>query len=1051
MDDSRCFTVRNVVANDDDTGLSQSVLLSPQQATRKLNLLEANTELFGLLDANQEARDENGASAFSLLSKRGQSLSAVDKLLDVSANVNAVNRAKMTPLMILAGCRDAGNLESAVKMLLAEGAATNATDHQRMTVLHHFAQKCHFPEVEDIVELLVDARADLTAADQRGQTPLFTACVANNLYACKRLIALGAEVNIVDRFNSTLLRATMQTAGVRIQVMIVAAGAHLNTDSFTPSEVQELLFASAEIGEKGATRALVKANANIEARDSNGRTALLLAAAHGSLQAARELIEAGAYVDSRDDRGNTALHLSCANGQLLIAKELIENGAGVDETNHNGDTPLLSAIKHGKHELISPLSEKGADINAKTSSGETALHTVARSGDLQTCCELLNCHADVEALNQDHRSALAVAAHAGKGKVCCLLLKRGARSTYSISFFHCMCNAVRKGDVATLARFVEMGESVNQRDGRGTGLLHWAVRNERLCVIRWLLTHGAGVSAANDDGFTPLHDACLLSNRTSARTVSDIIGLLLAHGADINALTVFRQTPLDVGVEARNRVPASVLRRAKLEKDLIAAGGESTTPAMLVVRLGGPPGVGKSTLTQSLLVKHWKRFFIDESVDDEAATNMKQRTKGIDRQVFTDRDSAEYAIFDLGGHGEFLASHQMFIGDGTVPVVDCVVVSLQDESAESSAFKWCSLFASRNRPNPSPWPMILIATRADKATDDQRHAMDRVYNNIKETFDGYFSFPFDEPFYIDARKSWKDATISLRQALSALHHDLLGQETALHQPAICLKIIEQLPALRKRAKAPVITKEQFISFMHPLVGLSEDSYSVGSSEVASLFEKALEYLSGFATVLVFQSEPARKYVVIEPKWLLTEIVGRLMSEPPLPPPYIHYDNGCIKKDKAVQVLKTSHLPGEAALKMTADLGFCLEKVSTNKILNPSKLCGYPGQRWPYRESMPVTGGRRLKCKGVVAIASAFFPHLQVHFYNQYCAKYGEKLRMWPGGIKLSAARRGWDEALIEADSTNLSIDIIVRTRRGRDGDGAKLLHDLTEETLRKAA
>ena len=79
-----------------------------------------------------------------------------------------------------------------------------------------------------------------------------------------------------------------------------------------------------------------------------------------------------------------------------------------------------------------------------------------------------------------------------------------------------------------------------------------------------------------------------------------------------------------------------------------------------------------------------------------------------------------FTIFDLGGHGEFLATHQMFIGDGSVPVIDCVVVSALDEKLKDNTLKWCSLFASRNQPVATPWPLLLIATRADKATQHQK-------------------------------------------------------------------------------------------------------------------------------------------------------------------------------------------------------------------------------------------------------------------------------------------------------------------------------------------
>ena len=383
-------------------------------------------------------------------------------------------------------------------------------------------------------------------------------------------------------------------------------------------------------------------------------------------------------------------------------------------------------------------------------------------------------------------------------------------------------------------------------------------------------------------------------------------------------------------------------------------------------------------------------------------------------------------------------------------VVDVIVVSAVAEALEETVSKWCSLFASRNQPSSTPWPLLLIATRLDQATMSQKHAVKVVYNKIKQAFGDYFRFPFSNPFFIDARKSWADSTMVLREALRALHQELVNGDELPGQPAICKEITQHLPVLREHFGQPVISKEKFVQFMQPYVG-GNDYKLVGADEpnVVQLFDKALRILSGTATVLSFCQPPASDHVIIDPPWLLSDIVGRLMSEPPLPQPFIDYENGYADRSEVLLALTTSHLQGDVALGMTADLGFCL--AWQDKVLNPSKLRGYKREdQWRIDSSMTVHAGRRLTCKGVVAIASAFFPHLQVHFYHRYLADYKEALPMWSGGIRLVAGKRSSAEALIEAHPALLSIDIITRGRDGSEAECAKLLHELTEETLQKA-
>uniref|UniRef100_A0A8D2B9K7 Uncharacterized protein n=1 Tax=Sciurus vulgaris TaxID=55149 RepID=A0A8D2B9K7_SCIVU len=82
---------------------------------------------------------------------------------------------------------------------------------------------------------------------------------------------------------------------------------------------------------------LGKKGASTTKHDSEGKTAFHLAAAKGHV--CRFLLDHGADVNSRDKNGRTALMLACEIGSSTIVEALIKKGADlnlVDSLGHNG-------------------------------------------------------------------------------------------------------------------------------------------------------------------------------------------------------------------------------------------------------------------------------------------------------------------------------------------------------------------------------------------------------------------------------------------------------------------------------------------------------------------------------------------------------------------------------------------------------------------------------------------------------------------------------------------------------------------------------------------
>ncbi len=140
---------------------------------------------------------------------------------------------------------------------------------------------------------------------------------------------------------------------------------------------------------------LLKAGANVEAANSDGQTALMLAARNGSSAIAQRLLRRGANVNAREKwRGQTALMWAAAERYPDVVELLLAHHAAVnvrasftDWGNQitsepraqyrptGGMTPLIYAARADCQRCAQALLKAGADVNMPNPDGVTALMT----------------------------------------------------------------------------------------------------------------------------------------------------------------------------------------------------------------------------------------------------------------------------------------------------------------------------------------------------------------------------------------------------------------------------------------------------------------------------------------------------------------------------------------------------------------------------------------------------------------------------------------------------------------------------------------------------
>ncbi|MEB3900209.1 ankyrin repeat domain-containing protein [Pseudomonas putida] len=142
---------------------------------------------------------------------------------------------------------------------------------------------------------------------------------------------------------------------------------------------------------------------------------LLDAAQRGDATAVRHLLDQGATVDARDSQDRTALLVATRANRVDAAKALIEAGADVNAKDNIQDSPYLYAGARGLNDILRLTLDHGADLKSTNRYGGTALIPAAERGHVETVQLLIDAGVDVDHLNRLHWTALLEAVILGDG------------------------------------------------------------------------------------------------------------------------------------------------------------------------------------------------------------------------------------------------------------------------------------------------------------------------------------------------------------------------------------------------------------------------------------------------------------------------------------------------------------------------------------------------------------------------------------------------------------------------------------------------------------
>ncbi len=193
------------------------------------------------------------------------------------------------------------------------------------------------------------------------------------------------------------------------------------------------LHAAAANGDVGEIESLIKAGADLEGRDGNGRTPLMVAAFRQDTAAVRALVSAGANLNALDNQSYDVITIAAVLNDLNTLKLAIDWGGNTRAiTSPYGGTALIAAPHLGHAEAVSALVAARAPPDHVNNLGWTALIEAVVLGDggpahQATVEALIKGGANLDLPDRQGGTPLALARQKGFAKIAEMLEQAGAK------------------------------------------------------------------------------------------------------------------------------------------------------------------------------------------------------------------------------------------------------------------------------------------------------------------------------------------------------------------------------------------------------------------------------------------------------------------------------------------------------------------------------------------------------------------------------------------------------------------------------------------------
>ncbi|KAH0628215.1 hypothetical protein JD844_009082 [Phrynosoma platyrhinos] len=762
----------------------------------------------------------------------------------------------------------------------------------------------------------------------------------------------------------------------------------------------------------------------LDVRDKSGETALHVASRYGHVDVVQYLCSIGSNPNFQDKEEETPLHCAAWHGYYLVTKALCKAGCNVNVKNREGETPLLTASARGYHDIVECLAEHGADLDATDKDGHIALHLAVRRCQMEVVKTLISQGCSIDFQDRHGNTPIHV--------------------------------ACKDGNIPIVMALCEANCNIDVTNKYGRTPLHLAANNGILDVVRYLCLSGANVEALTSDGKTAEdlaraeqheHVASLLTRlkKDTHRTMfihqlrpthnmqPRIKLKLFGHSASGKTTLVeslkcgllrsfFRRRRPRLSSTNSVRFPPSPL---------------SNKPSVSVSITNLYPGCenvsvrSRSMMFEPGLTKGMLEVFVSPSHHSHCSTD-DQSTKAIDVQNANLNGVGDFSVWEFSGNPVYFCCYDYFAANDPTSV-HIVLFSLEEpyEIQLNQVTFWLSFLKSLvpleepiafGGKLKTPLHVALVATHADIVNLPRSTGGEFLYDKdtsllkeIRNRF-GNDLHILDRLFILDAGASGSKDMKILRNHLQELRSQIISACPPVTH--LCEKIISTLPSWRKmNGPNQLMSLQQFVydvqDQLNPLA--SEDELRHIAQQLHSIGE-----------INIMQSETVQDVVLLDPRWLCSNVLGKLLSVEN--PKALHHYRGRYTIEDIQRLIPDSDI--EELIQILDAMDICARDLSSGTMIDIPALIKTDSlhRSWTDEEDeIMIYGGVRIvPVEHLTPLPCGIFHKVQVNlcrWIHQQTTEGDADIRLWVNGSKI--VNRG-AELLVLLVNNGQGIEVQVR-------------------------
>lgn len=357
----------------------------------------------------------------------------------------------------------------------------------------------------------------------KGETLIILEIGSNEAFVNDKMVKLDQPAEVINNRTMVPIRFVSESLGADV-------GWDPNSKTITIISNNTLIDVAAA-GDLEAVKEFIEAGEDINQVNSDGATALSLAAQNGYQDVVTYLLENGANYQHKDNKGWNALMYAASEGHNDLITVLVQAGLNVNEASNYGLTPLHIATANGYSETSKYLIELGANIYALDSDGWSTLMYASQSGDLELVQYLVSQNVNIN--QQDNgeyggMTPLTLAIDSGNIEIAEFLLLNGADPNIEdTSGLNALIYSAYAGATNLLDMLLQKGMNPDHQTTEGMTALMYAATYGELEAVQLLLDNNANTDLQDFNGWTALISAAFEGE-------TEIVKLLIENGADIN-------------------------------------------------------------------------------------------------------------------------------------------------------------------------------------------------------------------------------------------------------------------------------------------------------------------------------------------------------------------------------------------------------------------------------------------------------------------------------------------------------------------------------------